>query len=316
VILLPLALFAGAAAQQPPTFAVGTEAVYVDAFVTDRHGPLTGLTAADFVLRDNGVVRPVELVALQAQPLTTLAVLDTSGSIHQEELDALRSACRALLRALQGQPVGLMTFGDEVRLRVPPTTDAAQVERALASLSVLSLGGATALYDALYVAALHCPTQGRSLLVVFSDGQDNMSWFDRRGMQDVFDGANVTLQAVGIVPEGAERAPGVGSTARYLESTADAVSFDRRRVTEDPQTRSLQTLAESTGGRFWPASASDGLTASVAAMLQAMKARYILRFEPEPARRPGRHDVSVKLVYRNGTVHCRRSYVVAAAGIR
>jgi VWFA-related protein len=308
---LAVALLAAAAPQRPPTFAVGTEAVYVDAFVTDRHGPLTGLTAADFVLRDDGVVRPVELVALEAQPLTTLAVLDTSGSIHQEELDALRSAGRALLRALQGQPVGLLTFGQEVRLRVPPTTDTVQVERALSSLSVLSLGGATALYDALYVAALHCPPRARSLIVVFSDGQDNVSWFDRREIRDVFDRANVTLQAVGIVPEGAEMAPGLASTTRYLESTADAVSFDRRRATEDRETRTLRTLAEATGGRFWRATAPEGLTATVSALLRAMQTRYILRFEPEPGRRPGPHDLSVKLVHRGGTVHCRRSYVAA-----
>jgi hypothetical protein len=38
-----------------PNFTSGVEGVRVDVLVTDHGRPLTGLTAADFELRDNGV---------------------------------------------------------------------------------------------------------------------------------------------------------------------------------------------------------------------------------------------------------------------
>ena len=48
---LALALLVAAAMQQTPTFAVGVEAVYVDVFVTDRHGPTQ---AAGFAIPSAG----------------------------------------------------------------------------------------------------------------------------------------------------------------------------------------------------------------------------------------------------------------------
>ena len=310
---LAFALLAAAATQQTPTFAVGVEAVYVDVFVTDRHGPVTGLAASDFALRDDGVLQAVELVSADDQPLTTLALLDTSGSIDTPKLAALRAACSVLLQALQGEPVGLMTFGHEIRLRVPPTTDSARLERELSTMSILSLGGATALYDALYAAVLQRPPHGRSLIVLLSDGEDNLSWLDRAEVQRVLEGASVIVQAVGVVAAGGE-APVAVPMARQLDARTPAVSFDRAGADEPPQIRSLRLLAESTGGRFWSASAPDKLAAAVVTMLQAMKTRYVLRFAPEPGRRPGLHALDVKLIHRSGTVHCRRSYVVGPVG--
>ena len=54
---LLLALSFTASAQEPPTFSVETEAVYVDAFVTEANRPVAGLTEADFELK--GVRRAV-----------------------------------------------------------------------------------------------------------------------------------------------------------------------------------------------------------------------------------------------------------------
>lgn len=299
-----------AALQPPPSFASGTEAVYLDAFVTDRKGPVAGLTSADFELRDNGVLRPLELLAREERPLTTMIVLDTSGSIQQAKLDALRRACRVLLGALEGQPVGLITFGHEVRLRVPLTTDASRVERELGALSVFSTGGATALFDALYIATQQCPRGERSVIVLLSDGVDNLSWLSRRDVEQVLESASVILQVVGVAGTASAAPHDVASTSRFLGGNEAPVSFDRRSLDEDPLVRTMRLLAEPTGGRFWPASSPDGLAASLGEMLQGMRARYVLRFEPEPGRRPGRHALSVKLVHRGGSVHCRRSYIV------
>jgi VWFA-related protein len=293
--------------REPPTFAAGVEAVYVDAFVTDGKGPVTGLTAGQFALRDDGVARPVELVASAAQPLTTLLVLDTSGSVVGEKLAALRGACRVLLGELRDDEVGLLTFSHEIRLRAPPTRDTALVERQLDSMSVLSIGGATALYDALYAATLLARAHGRALVILFTDGEDNLSWLDRADLLPVLESSNVILQAVGIVTG---PSPDAGS-AGWPEGFGP-LSLSRRRALEPAYVRSLRLLAESTGGRFWAAGAPAKLTDAFAAILQAMRTRYVLRFEPEGGRRPGLHSLEVKLVGRRGSVHCRRSYYVGS----
>jgi VWFA-related protein len=283
-------------APPPPTFTVGVESVYVDAFVTDGKRPVVGLTAADFELRDNGERKPVELVAVESLPMSTFLILDTSGSVAGEKLLRLQAAARALLAGLgPGDEAALVTFDQEVRLRVPPTSDRVRLERGVAGILP---GGATALHDALYAGALLASGHGRSLLVLFTDGEDNLSWLGAHDVRRVLLESNVLVQAVGIVPE----------EERRFHS-----GLDPRPPSEPPHVRSLRHLAEVTGGRFWPAASPDRLAEAFLSILEAMKTRYVLRFEPDRVRREGLHELQVKLVRRKGKVHCRRAYFVGPA---
>ena len=199
--MTPLAVLlaaAVAAQQQPATFAVGVEAVYVDVFVRDASGPLRDLSAADFRLSDNGVPQSVELVATESLPLTTLLLLDSSDSVSGVKLQQLQIASRALLRQTPpGDQVGLVTFGHEVRYDVPPTTDMERLEKAVAGLRP---AGSTALVDALYAATV-LMAHSRALVFLFTDGEDNMSVLRVPELVRMLERSDVLLQAVGIVPE-------------------------------------------------------------------------------------------------------------------
>jgi VWFA-related protein len=295
VTLLAVALVAAASqAPPPPVFAVGVESVYVDVFVTESGRPVVGLTASDFELKDNGVRQPVELVGVESFPLTTFLVLDTSGSVNGDKLEKLRGAGRALLAGLRtGDEASLLTFDEEVRVLVPPTSDRERLERALLGIRP---GGATALFDALYAGTMLASGRGRALLVVFTDGEDNLSWLEARQAKRVLVEANVLVQAVGIVPE--------------EERAALPEALRAREPPEAPHVQALRQLAEVTGGRFWTASAPDRLADAFLAILEAMKTRYVLRFEPGRAKREGLHELEVKLVRRGGRVHCRKAYFV------
>ena len=301
--LLGFAVVAAVVSQQLPTFATGVEGVYVDAFVTDRKGPVTGLTAADFVLRDDGAQRQVELVAADTLPLPTLLVLDTSGSVAGEKLRQLQAAAHVLVQGLHGDEVGLLTFGNEIRLQVPFTTDTAPVEAAMASIRP---AGATALYDALYAATLVSRPRYRTLLVLFTDGEDNLSWLERSEVQHALEISNTILQAVGIVPD--ERSTSVPI------SLANPLATVQRRPDEPARVRQLRHLAESTGGRFWAASAPEKIAAAFGVILDTMRSRYVLRFEPARGRQPGRHALEVTLTRGHGVVHSRKAYFVGALG--
>ncbi len=288
-----LALLA-AGSPQVTTFRAGVEAVYVDVLVTDGRGPVTGLHAADFELRDDGRLQRVELVAADSLPLTSLLVLDTSGSVLGEKLQRLKAGSRALLRGLRaGDEAGLVTFGHEVVLRVPPTADLGRLEVGLDGIEAF---GATALYDALYAGTMLASGRGRALLVLYTDGEDNLSWLDAGKIQRVLEESSVLLQAVGIVPPESGPAGGAGW----------------RRV-EPGYVRGLRELAQVTGGRFWPATSPEKLADTFAAVLEAIRTRHVLRFEPDGERHPGLHRLEVRLTRRKGRVECRKGYFVGPA---
>jgi VWFA-related protein len=198
--VLALTLLAAGAAQAPapPTFAAAVESVYVDLFVTEGSRSIAGLTAADFELRDNGVRQAVELVAVESLPLLTFLVLDASASVDREKLVPLQEAARALLGGLRpGAEAALVTFAEEIRLSVPPTGDRTVLGR---GVDQISTGGSTALFDALYATTMLASRRGRSLLVLFTDGEDNLSWLDAPQLQRVLLESNVLVQVVGIIP--------------------------------------------------------------------------------------------------------------------
>jgi len=291
--LAAVVLAAASAQQPPPTFTVETEAVYVDAFVTEANRPVTGLTEADFELKDNGAPQRVELVAVESLALTTFLVLDTSESVVGEKLVQLQAAARGLLGGLRaGDQAGLVTFDHEIRVRVSPTGDRVRLER---GVNGILAGGSTALFDAVYAGAMLASGGGRSLLVVFTDGEDNVSWLEADQVRRVLEESNVLVQAVGVVAMGEATSP---SRAR------------RQPPPEPVQVRVLREVAEVTGGRFWPAASPDRLGEAFLAIADAMKTRYVLRFEPSRTRREGLHQLEVKLTRRKGTVHCRKAYFV------
>ncbi len=342
-----IALALAAALQtQPPTFSSSLETVYVDVFVYNRQGPVAGLVASDFELRDNGAPQKVELVSVESLPLTTLLVLDTSGSVVGWKLERLQEAARALVRRTPAaDPMALLTFGHEIQVKVPATTDHGRIEQALETLRP---GGATAVYDAVYAAALLAPARARSLVVLFTDGEDNLSVLDVPALVRVLEQSDVLVQVVGTasprslsgVSAPAQAPTGwaiqpvvggsggtgsglttaqvdgiVGSRVRAAQNTALAHQARSRAFEETEHLRTLRLMAEATGGRLWPAlaSAPTALVEAFVAITEAMRTRYVLRFEPQGVTREGRHLLSVALKRRKAAVQHRKAYYVPAA---
>ena len=82
-------------------FAVAIDGVAVDVLVTRDRRPVKGLTAADFRLRDNGVLQRVESVMIEDVPITLFLVLDVSDSVKGDLLARLESAAKAAAGALR-----------------------------------------------------------------------------------------------------------------------------------------------------------------------------------------------------------------------
>ena len=301
--LSPRAFGQAAPPPTPPTFAVEVENIYVDAFVTQRGVPLTGFTASDFELRDNGVVQQLELASADAQPLTAVLVFDVSNSLSGERLDSLRSASQALLGALRPEDeASLIAFTDVVRWMVEPTTDKASISRALARLQP---GGGTAIQDALYASLTLPRIRGRGLIVLFTDGADNASWLDWKQTQKVAERSDALIHVVAVQPARIVRA---GETTNFgIRSVS--VESDTSLEFEGPW--GLRQIAETTGGRYWEAESFDRLKAAFTSIAEAMGKRYVLRYSPEKVKREGWHKIDLRLRGKKGDVHARKGYWVA-----
>jgi VWFA-related protein len=299
--LLGVAALAAAAAvpstsaQTPPVFRSSVESVYVDVFVSRGGQPIPGLQASSFELKDNGVRQAPELVAAESQPLRAVLVFDTSSSVVGERLAALKAAGEAFLNGLRpADQVALVGFSEEITWLAPATADKAAVRRALDQLEP---AGATAAFDALYAAIALSEEGGRALIVLFTDGEDNMSFLGEKQLLTVVERSNALVHIVGWrQPEPTEPVP-----SRLTDAE----------LSELDQTLTLRQIAEATGGRFWGADSPERLRRAFAEIADAMSHRYILRYEPEGVSHDGWHRIEVKLRGHKGDVQARHGYWVA-----
>lgn len=260
-----------------PMFRARVEGVRLDVLVTQGSVPLAGLGAADFEVRDNGVLQSIDLVNLGDVPVNVVLTLDTSESVTGGKLVDLQRAGHALLGALaKGDTAALVTFNEAVMHRVALTPDLDRVRRGLSSVEAW---GDTALVDASLAAMLLGDTDaGRTLVVLFSDGVDTAS----------FSEPELVLQ-----------------TARRVNGVVYAVSSAR----EDRPF--LEDVTSATGGRMIDVSRTGDTGTAFLEILQEFRRRYVITFTPTGVSPGGWHKLEVR-VKRPGTrVQSRAGYFAA-----
>jgi VWFA-related protein len=295
VILLAglLLALAPVAPPEPPVFSSGTEAVYVDVFVTSHGLPVTGLRAADFEVKDDGVLQDARLVSLETLRLTPVLVFDTSGSLEGKNLAHLRAAGHAFVDGLRGdEQAALLTFSHEIVLRVPPTSDRRVLHE---SLDHVKAGGSTAVLDALYAALRLRWSAGRAAIVLFTDGDDNLSWLDAEA---VLTAARESTALVDVVTAGETDAGNLVTVGPI-----------RLPPTESAYVKLLREVARTTGGTVWP-STYAGLRRAFLEVLGSLHMRYVLSYEPQGVAHQGRHRLEVRVKDRSAEVQARTEYWV------
>jgi VWFA-related protein len=112
-----------AAAQAKPTD------IYVSV-VNGKGDPVTGLTAADFTVREDNVAREVLEARPATEPLTVALLVDDSQALNQD-VSMFRDGLRNFIRALSGKgEIALITFGERPVISVDYTTDTKKLEDA------------------------------------------------------------------------------------------------------------------------------------------------------------------------------------------
>jgi VWFA-related protein len=271
------ALGASSLAVQVPRFGTRVEVVKVSVLVRGREGPILGLRASDFEVRDNGVAQQVEQVIFEELPLSVILAFDVSGSVKGEKLVELKRASHALVDGLRREDrAALVTFAEELRLRPSLDTDREPLRSRIDSLAA---EGGTSLVDATFaVLALGDATPGRVLAVVFTDGQESASWLRQA---DVLDAA----------------------------MRSEAVVYGVRVGWEGPGF--LQRVASATGGRLLQMGSPDRLRQAFLEILEEFRTRYVLRYTPGGVERKGWHRLDVRVKGRSAKILVRKGYLVS-----
>ncbi len=107
-----------------------------------RDVPMTGLSAADFVVREDGVSREVLRAAPATDPLQIVLVVDDSQAAT-DAIQPLREGLRAFVDALKGRAeIGIVTVADRATSLVPATTDTAALHKGIDRIFARSGSGA------------------------------------------------------------------------------------------------------------------------------------------------------------------------------
>ncbi len=290
----PSILLVAATAAAQPTFKSGVDAVRLDVSVLSRGQPVNGLTARDFTVLDNGVRQKVAEVTREEHPIAVTLVLDTSGSMAGDNLQRLVDAAHGLLASLRpDDTVALLTFGEDVQLKVPLTRDRAAVAGALDRLTAI---GPTAMRDALWTALqLRPDDESRPLVLLFSDGLDTASWLSEADAVAATERAGTIVHVIELGSRDVVRMPGTVGTPVVRSSSPRP-------------TAALQRLSRAGGGRQWSATSSAELRELFTRAIDEMRARYVVTFYPEGASKSGWHELRVSVP--RGEVTTRPGYFV------
>jgi VWFA-related protein len=251
-------------------------------------------------VKDSGVPQTVELVERSRARVHAILLLDTSDSMSGEKLERLTQAARTFVEGLASDDaVTLLSFSYRVRILGETADSPANAGAALARLAA---GGTTALVDATSAAlALADPRRGRSLVLVFSDGDDRLSWTTARQALDAARQSDVVVHAIGFAAARAGGRDRLGPLPNQALRLEGAPGF-------------LERLTQATGGRLWFADTPGVLGAAFQSVLEEVRERYLLRYEPKGVPPGGWHPLEVRVRGTGLAVRCRPGYEAHPAG--
>jgi Ca-activated chloride channel family protein len=132
---VPLLIVAFALLTPGESLLAQSEERSIYASVADKsNAPVKGLSAKEFVVREDEVAREVLRVSTALEPLQVALLVDTSQAIEPHLLD-LRTGLRAFFKQVGGEhEVALIGFGERPTVLSDYTRDAGRLEKALGSV--------------------------------------------------------------------------------------------------------------------------------------------------------------------------------------
>jgi tetratricopeptide (TPR) repeat protein len=327
------------ASQTPQTFRTTTDLVMVDVSVRSGDRAVTNLTAADFVLTDNGVRQKIESVEPTAVPIDVTLVVDLSGNPRRPRGPRLsRAKVIADLREEVDQVTKILRPSDRVRLlaidtyvrQIWPFLPVAE----LPAISLVEFDGLGAVYEGI-AAALLQPVEParRHVIVARAKGVDTASSIGAPAVGAIAARSDALFHLV-IMEEAKDQDRAVSSwqcailglcwaTNRYwVPFRRDLIGVVPNQVPNRPphdilpDGQILKTGAEATGGAWHQMAmiTTPSLTGTFRRAFDDFREGYVLRYTPQGVTRGGWHRIDVTLTKPQGfRVRARRGYGIDEA---
>jgi len=321
-------------------FKSGVELINVTATVTDASGRFVpGLRQEDFLVYEDD--QPVTITHFNSErvPVSLGIVVDTSGSMAGQKIEAARGALDRFLFELldRDDEIFLYRFASVPMLLQDWTRDRTLLTR---GLNRLIPNGGTAMYDAVS-EALPLAQQGQNrkkALLIISDGNDTNSSAGVREVKAQIRESEVLVYAIGIdgqgepttrtqappprmplpipfpFPGGRGGRPGSGGGWPRPPAGGGgggggwprpANSDDRVNVT------ALRDMTDDSGGRTEIVRDPRDLNPATANIADELSKQYYMGY-PSNGKKDGRwHSIRVELKNRNYRVRARRGYVAS-----
>lgn len=280
--------------------------------VNAHNRSVADLSQSDFkVLDDN---RPEDIRFFSRQndlPLRVGLLLDTSNSIRERiqfEQDAATDFLYGVIRRSKDQAF-LMDVDDSPEIVQDFTGDLDQLRDVIQHQRA---GGGTALYDAVYMAAQHlashlsqpvgAPLEARGVLVVISDGDDNVSRHSRGEALEMAQRAGVVIYTIST------------STDWIItDKETNSSNESERKYFKNDGDKLLEQMATDSGGQaFFPYHADD-LGISFANINEELRTQYSLGYVPEGHSADGKyHSIKIAVATKGLKVQARKGYFAQA----
>jgi VWFA-related protein len=250
--------------------------VYVSV-TTDNSTPVTGLTASDFVVRENDLAREILRVGPAPPPTHVALLLDDSASM-EPALAELRRGMTAFAKAILAQTpkpeLAITTFGERPTRQVPYTTAAEAVDRGIGRVFPRPNTGGY-LLEAIVeeTTELRKRKAERPVIVVMvnEDGPEFSNLTSER-VQEALRAANASLWTISLQTQ----APALTTEAR-----------ERGEVLTD--------VSAASGGIYQMIVTRQGIEGALTRMANAIGARYDITYNrPEMLVPPDSLKVEVK----------------------
>ena len=279
-------------AAQGQKIKVTTNSVPVYVTITDAEKRLVpDLVQEDFEVLDNMKPQTINVFENKPVPITTVVMIDTSGSMTSNISFVKEGVEQFLLRLLPDDKAQVGEFNDKIKFHPGEFID--NRDRLIYLLkNDIDFGYPTRLWDAAdeSLARLE-PMPGRKVLVLFTDGDDTSS---KIGMSKVMDRArekDIMIYGVGFVSE-------------YFNGQS--------KVRSSPD-KGLKKLAEDTGGGYFELKRTADLNETFTRVAQELHSQYVLGFSPETL--DGKvHKLDVRVKRPGMTTRARKTYTAPQSG--
>lgn len=189
-----------------------------------------------------------------AEGIDIMLVLDTSSSMRAEDFEpnrfeAAREVAGSFVEGRVSDRVGLVVFAAEAFTQVPLTLDYGFLQRVMEQVRIGTLEDGTAVGTALATAVNRLrETESESKVVVLlTDGRNNRGEIDPMTAAEIASTMDVRVYSIGV--GAAEEEP--EAAGQHLEEQASGEAGVDEQM--------LQSVASTTGGRYFAASSKDAL---------------------------------------------------------